>query len=98
MHTDSTQVRPAAAQVADAERHARRELAACYPLADRMGWSDIIPGHITHRVPGKPGHHLINPCLASLRVRCTRPDSVVREAPSSPAVVACRRKIQPQGA
>lgn len=49
------------AQISDAERHARRELAACYRLADRMGWSDIISAHISHRVPGEPGHYLINP-------------------------------------
>ena len=61
MHNDSAQVRPAAAQISDAERHARRELAACYRLADRMGWSDIISSHISHRVPGEPGHYLINP-------------------------------------
>lgn len=28
---------PATSPVSDAERHARRELAACYRLADRMG-------------------------------------------------------------
>lgn len=47
--------------VSDAERHARRELAACYRLADRMGWSDLISAHISHRVPGEPDHYLINP-------------------------------------
>jgi len=26
-----------------------------------MGWSDIISAHISHRVPGEPGHYLINP-------------------------------------
>ena len=34
--------RPPAAPISEAERHARRELAACYRLADRMGWSDIL--------------------------------------------------------
>jgi ribulose-5-phosphate 4-epimerase/fuculose-1-phosphate aldolase len=53
--------RPPAAPISEAERHARRELAACYRLADRMGWSDIISAHISHRVPGEPGHYLSNP-------------------------------------
>ena len=43
----------AASSVSDEERHARRELAACYRLADRMGWSDLISAHISHRVPGQ---------------------------------------------
>ncbi|MDP3616181.1 MAG: class II aldolase/adducin family protein, partial [Rubrivivax sp.] len=47
--------------VSDAERQARRELAACYRLADQMGWSDLISAHISHRVPGEPDHYLINP-------------------------------------
>ena len=51
----------AASSVSDEERHARRELAACYRLADRMGWSDLISAHISHRVPGEPDHYLINP-------------------------------------
>jgi ribulose-5-phosphate 4-epimerase/fuculose-1-phosphate aldolase len=53
--------RSQAAPISEAERHARRDLAACYRLADRMGWSDIISAHISHRVPGEPGHYLINP-------------------------------------
>ena len=53
--------RSQAAPISEAERHARRDLAACYRLADRMGWSDIILAHISHRVPGEPGHYLINP-------------------------------------
>ena len=53
--------RSQAAPISEAERHARRDLAACYRLADRMGWSDIISAHISHRVPGEPGHYLSNP-------------------------------------
>ena len=51
----------AAAPACAAEMQARRDLAACYRLADRMGWSDIISAHISHRVPGEPDRFLINP-------------------------------------
>jgi len=44
-----------------AEAQARRDLAACYRLAERMGWSDIISAHISHRVPGEADRFLINP-------------------------------------
>jgi ribulose-5-phosphate 4-epimerase/fuculose-1-phosphate aldolase len=47
--------------VGAAEASARRDLAACYRLADRMGWSDVISAHISHRVPGEPSRFLINP-------------------------------------
>lgn len=42
---------------------ARRELAACYRLFDRLGWAEGIFNHITVRVPneGGPPHYLINP-------------------------------------
>jgi len=54
MHNDSAHGRPVAAKVCDAERHARRELAACYRLAGRMGWSYAIWANIWHRMPGEP--------------------------------------------
>ncbi len=46
------------------ELAARRELAACYQLFDRLGWAEGIFNHITVRVPSPPGigpHFLINP-------------------------------------
>ena len=49
----------AAAARPDAERRARVDLAACYRLADLFGFSDVVWGHITARVPGT-GHFLIN--------------------------------------
>lgn len=64
MHIETVtqaQTRPAAVPSADDEAQARRDLAACYRLADRMGWSDIISAHISHRVPGEPDRFLINP-------------------------------------
>ena len=43
----------------DAEWRMRVDLAACYRLADLCGFSDIVWGHITARVPGTD-HFLIN--------------------------------------
>ncbi len=47
--------------VTDAEWQARLDLAACYRLAEIYGMSDMIYTHITMRIPGAPGHFLINP-------------------------------------
>lgn len=44
---------------AKSEIQARRDLAACYRLADHFGWSDIVWNHITARVPGPENHFLI---------------------------------------
>ncbi|MBL8380108.1 MAG: class II aldolase/adducin family protein [Burkholderiales bacterium] len=44
-----------------AEREARVDLAACYRLAARYGWTDLIYTHISARVPGEDGHFLLNP-------------------------------------
>jgi ribulose-5-phosphate 4-epimerase/fuculose-1-phosphate aldolase len=48
-------------QVSPAEWKARVDLAACYRLIDLYGMSDTIANHISVRVPGEPGHYLINP-------------------------------------
>jgi ribulose-5-phosphate 4-epimerase/fuculose-1-phosphate aldolase len=45
----------------DAERHARRRLAACYRIFDYLGWTESIFNHITLRVPGPETIFLINP-------------------------------------
>ncbi len=42
------------------EWQVRVDLAACYRLADRFGFSDVIWNHITARVPGADHHVLIN--------------------------------------
>jgi ribulose-5-phosphate 4-epimerase/fuculose-1-phosphate aldolase len=39
----------------------RRQLAAAYRLVDHFGWTELIYGHLTARVPGKEPHFLINP-------------------------------------
>jgi len=43
-----------------AEWEQRINLAACYRLVDHFGWTDLIYTHISARVPGKPGHFLLN--------------------------------------
>lgn len=45
----------------DAEWQTRKELAACYRLAAHFRLTDLIYTHITAKVPGAPGHFLINP-------------------------------------
>jgi ribulose-5-phosphate 4-epimerase/fuculose-1-phosphate aldolase len=53
--------RPADAPMGDAERKLRIELAACYRLAQKNGWDELIYNHISARVPGPEHHFLINP-------------------------------------
>ena len=47
--------------VAEAETVLRRQLAAAYRLVDHFGWTELIYGHLTARVPGEQPHFLINP-------------------------------------
>jgi ribulose-5-phosphate 4-epimerase/fuculose-1-phosphate aldolase len=49
------------APIGEAEWQARVDLAACYRLAARHGWDDLIYTHISARVPGAEHHFLINP-------------------------------------
>lgn len=44
-----------------AERELRIQLAAAYRLVDHFGWTELIYGHLTVRVPGPEKHFLINP-------------------------------------
>jgi ribulose-5-phosphate 4-epimerase/fuculose-1-phosphate aldolase len=39
----------------------RRQLAAAYRMVDHFGWTELIYGHLTARVPGDKPHFLINP-------------------------------------
>jgi ribulose-5-phosphate 4-epimerase/fuculose-1-phosphate aldolase len=48
-------------QVSGAEWQLRVDLAACYRLVARYGWSDLIFTHISARLPGPEHHFLINP-------------------------------------
>ena len=45
----------------DIEQTLRIELAAAYRLVDYFGWSELIYGHLTVRIPGEPATFLINP-------------------------------------
>jgi ribulose-5-phosphate 4-epimerase/fuculose-1-phosphate aldolase len=44
-----------------AEHELRVQLAAAYRLVDHFGWTELIYGHLTARVPGPDKHFLINP-------------------------------------
>jgi ribulose-5-phosphate 4-epimerase/fuculose-1-phosphate aldolase len=46
---------------ATTEAELRVELAAAYRLVDYFGWTELIYGHLTVRVPGPEPHFLINP-------------------------------------
>lgn len=46
--------------ISDAEREVRIQLAAAYRLVDYFGWTELIYGHLTARVPGPANHFLIN--------------------------------------
>jgi len=48
-------------EISDAEWLARQELAACYRLFVKFGWTDSIFTHLSSRVPGRADHYLINP-------------------------------------
>lgn len=52
------------------EWDARVQLAACYRIFDRLGWTELIYNHISLRVPGEPGHFLINPFGLHYREVC----------------------------
>ena len=43
------------------EKELRIQLAASYRLIEELGWSFLIFGHLTVRVPGPDKHFLINP-------------------------------------
>jgi len=55
------EMKPVRERVSEAEWQMRVNLAACYRLVARYGMTDLIYNHITARVPGEPGHILINP-------------------------------------
>jgi ribulose-5-phosphate 4-epimerase/fuculose-1-phosphate aldolase len=48
-------------RVSEAEWRTRVDLAACYRLVARHGWTDQIYNHVSARVPGPDEHFLINP-------------------------------------
>jgi ribulose-5-phosphate 4-epimerase/fuculose-1-phosphate aldolase len=61
IYFDSAARKPRDLPVSDAERAARVQLAACYRIFHRLGWTEMIFNHITLRVPGPERLFLINP-------------------------------------
>ena len=51
----------ARSQYSDEEWAARVQLAACYRIFARLGWTELIYNHITLRLAGDGRHFLINP-------------------------------------
>ena len=47
--------------ISRAEWQVRRDLAACYRLFVKYGWTDLIFTHLSARVPGQDDQYLINP-------------------------------------
>ena len=47
--------------VSNEEWSLRQDLAACYRLFVKFGWTDLIFTHLSARVPGQPDQYLINP-------------------------------------
>lgn len=58
------------AGIAAGEWRARRQLAACYRVFDRLGWSELIYNHVSLRVPGPERHFLLNPFGLHYREVC----------------------------
>jgi ribulose-5-phosphate 4-epimerase/fuculose-1-phosphate aldolase len=56
----SAAARRSKSNIAPAEWEQRVNLAACYRLVEHFGWTDLIYTHISARVPGEPGHFLLN--------------------------------------
>ena len=49
------------AEMSEAEWQVRCDLAACYRLFVKYGWTDLIFTHLSARVPGHDDQYLINP-------------------------------------
>jgi ribulose-5-phosphate 4-epimerase/fuculose-1-phosphate aldolase len=61
MHYTETVLEAKKMACSDAEWIARAELACAYRQFYRLRWHELIYNHISLRVPGEPGHFLINP-------------------------------------
>jgi ribulose-5-phosphate 4-epimerase/fuculose-1-phosphate aldolase len=56
-----SQEKPDLVGITPEEQAVRVDLAAAYRLCAVFGWDDLIYTHISARVPGQPGHFLVNP-------------------------------------
>ena len=61
MNVQDMNIREKPSSSASAEWERRVELAACYRLLAHFRMADLIYTHSSVRVPGEPGHFLINP-------------------------------------
>ncbi len=52
---------PRPEHISAAEWAARVQLAAAYRIFAHLGWEELIYNHLSLRVPGEPGHFLLNP-------------------------------------
>ena len=57
-------------RIAPDEWAARVQLAAAYRIFNLLGWTELIYNHVSLRVPGEPGHYLINPFGLHYREVC----------------------------
>ena len=53
--------KPRVDSISESEWQVRQDLAACYRLFVRYGWTDLIFTHLSARVPGHSDQYLINP-------------------------------------
>ena len=56
----SAALKPVSSGMSDAEWQTRCDLASLYHICHHFGWTDTINTHLSARVPGEPGHFLIN--------------------------------------
>ena len=60
-------VQPRSTDSEAVERELRVQLAAAYRLVEHFGWSELIYGHLTVRIPGETPTFLINPTDSTTR-------------------------------
>lgn len=81
----SVAAKPAASEMSQTERRARRDLAALYRLVDHHGWIDLIYNHISAKIPGEPDAYLVNPY--GLLYDEVTPDNLVKVRLSDGAII-----------
>jgi ribulose-5-phosphate 4-epimerase/fuculose-1-phosphate aldolase len=74
---------------------ARVQLAAAYRIFDRLGWTELIYNHLSLRVPGEPGHVLLNPFGLHYAEVCA--SNLVKVNAQGQVVGASRWPINPAG-
>ena len=86
---------PRPARIDAEEWDARVQLAAAYRIFDHLGWTELIYNHISLRVPGEPGHYLINPFGLHYSEVCA--SNLVKVDPSGAIVGASDWPVNPAG-